>query len=285
MQRFDYHRPDTLAGVRRLLTEIPGARILAGGTDLLVKLRERRLAVPALISLRGVAGLTGIEVGSEIRIGALTLIADLIGDPKLVAACPALIDAARELGSPQVRNLATVGGNLCNASPCADLAPPLLVHAARVRIEGAGGVRELPLEQFFIAPGETRLAPGEVLTEIVFAAPSANSRAAFFKQGRVRMDIAIASIAVRLELDGDHCALSRVAAGSLGPRPLRLGTVEALLEHRRLTAAVIREAREAAEREVSPITDIRGTAPYRRQLAGVFVERGIRSLLEAGGAA
>jgi CO/xanthine dehydrogenase FAD-binding subunit len=285
MQRFDYHRPETLAEARRLLTEIPRARILAGGTDILVKLRERRIDVPALISLRGVVGLTGIEVGAEIRIGALTPVADLIGCAELAAACPALIEAARELGSPQVRNLATVGGNLCNASPCADLAPPLLVHAARVRIEGADGARELPLEQFFVAPGETRLAPGEVLTEILFHAPPAASRARFLKQGRVRMDIAIASIAVRIELDGEHCARARVAAGSLGPRPLRLTTVESLLEQRHLTDAVIREAREAAEREVSPITDIRGTAPYRRQLAGVFVERAIRGLLAQGGAA
>jgi CO/xanthine dehydrogenase FAD-binding subunit len=284
MRGFQYHRPSTLAEASRLLVEIPGARILAGGTDLLVKMRDGKLRPPALISLRDIAGLSGIELGERIRLGALTLVGDLVRSAELARACPALVFAARQLGSAQIRNLATVGGNLCNASPCADLAPPLLVHDARVRIAGPGGERELPLDDFFLSPGETRLGPGELLTEVSFAPPPAESRARFDKRGRTAMDIAIASIAVRLELEGDHARRARVAAGSVGPRPLRLAGVEAVLEHRRLTDAVIAEARAEIMREVRPISDIRASADYRRTLAGVLGERALRALLAEGAA-
>ncbi len=276
---YDYHRPKTLADAWRLFGETPGARFIAGGTDLMVRLREGKATPRALVSLGGVTELAGIEVGETTRIGALTRVSDLLAHRALAEAFPALVTAARTLGSVQIRNLATAGGNLCNASPCADLAPPLLVLGARVRIESSAGVREIPLEDFFVAPGQTRLAPGEVLTAILVDQPPPGTRTSFIKKGRVRMDISITSIAVAIEVSGTKCTKARIAAGSVGPRPMRLPRTEKLLEGRDLTPGVLREARARASEEVTPITDVRATEAYRRHLAGVLVERAVASLL------
>ncbi|MFQ5844440.1 MAG: FAD binding domain-containing protein, partial [Planctomycetota bacterium] len=186
------------------------------------------------------------------------------------------------LGSPQIRNVATVGGNLCRAAPGADLAPPLLVHEARVRLRGAAGSRDLPLEEFMLGPGETCLGPGEVLGAVLLDPPPAGARTVFLKKGRVRMDLSLVSVAVLLELEGKRCRRARVAAGSVAPTPLRLRRVEALLEGRPITPAVAAEARAAAAAEVAPITDVRATESYRRRIAGVFVERALSRLLGWG---
>lgn len=275
-----YHRPTSLAEALRLAADEPAARFLAGGTDLLVAMREGRARPPALISLRRVPELAGISDGGALTIGALTTVADLIAHRGVAEACPVLVEAARAIGGPQIRNAATVGGNLCNASPCADLAPPLLVLDAAVRLEGPRGGRELPLEDFFEAPGRTRLAPGELLTAIVVPRPPSGARAAFAKKGRVAMDLALASVAVLLELDGDRCGLARVAAGSVAPRPIRLRGVEALLEGQRLEPERLAAARAQAEREVSPISDVRAGAVYRRRLVGALLSRAVARLLE-----
>ncbi len=277
---FAYHRPATLAEAFERFAAQPGSQFLAGGTDLLVRLRDGRLRPEALVSLSRVKELTAVEVGPQIRIGAMARFGELLGHRALCEALPALAEAMRTLGSTQIRNLATLGGNLCNASPCADSAPPLLVHEARVRILSAHGARELPLEDFFVAPGQTRLAPGELLAELVVDRPSPATRSGFAKKGRVRMDIAIASIAVSLELDGARCKKARVAAGSLGPRPMRLKGAEAALEGRLIDAEALKDARAAAEKDVAPITDVRSTEAYRRHMAGALLARTVTRLLE-----
>lgn len=279
MRDYDYHRPKTLEDAWRLLAQTPDARLLAGGTDLMVRVREGKVTPRAIVSLAGVKELTGIEVGETTRIGALTRVSDLLAHRELVEAFPAVAKAARTLGSVQIRNLATAGGNLCNASPCADLAPPLLVLGARLRIDSKSGTRELPLEDFFVSPGQTRLAPGEVLTAILVDRPPAGTRTTFIKKGRVRMDISITSIAVAIEMSGNRCVKARIAAGSVGPRPMRLPRTEKLLEGRELSPEVLREARARASDEVTPITDVRSTEAYRRHLAGVLVERAVAALL------
>lgn len=281
MRTESYFRPATLAEARRLAAEHPGARYIAGGTDLMVRLRDGRARPPALISLRhieDVPELDGIASrGGEITVGALTPVADLAAHPAIAEAHPVLAQAARALGSVQIRNVATVGGNLCNASPCADLAPPLLALEARVCIEGDAGRRELPLEEFFLAPGETRLAVGEVLTAVrIPSRPGA--RGIFFKHGRVAMDLSLVSVAVVLELDGGRCARAGIAAGSVAPKPLRLRKVEALLDGKTVTGELIAEARAVARAEVAPITDLRTTADYRRHLVGVLVGRALIAL-------
>lgn len=276
---FDYHRPKTLEEAWRLSHADAEARFVAGGTDVMVRVREGKIAPSALVSLSGIAELARIELGPPIVIGAGVRVAELESDPGLRRVLPVLGQAAGLLGSVQIRNVATLGGNLCNASPCADLAPPLLVHEARVRIASPGRIRELPLATFFVGPRANVLGPGEILTSVVVDAPAPGARAVFLKKGRVRMDIALASMAVLLETDGQHCVKARIAAGSLGPCAMRLAKAEAILTGHPLDERTLARAREAAEQEVRPISDLRAGADYRRHLAGALLERGIRSLM------
>jgi len=276
---FDYHRPKTLEEAWRLADSDAEARFVAGGTDVMVRIREGKIAPRALIALSGISDLTRIDVGPPLVLGAGVRVAELQSHAGLGRALPVLGQAAAQLGSVQIRNVATLGGNLCNASPCADLAPPLLVHEARLRVASAMGTREVPLASFFVGPRASVLGPGEILSAVVVDAPAPNARAVFLKKGRVRMDIALASVAVLLETEGKHCVKARIAAGSLGPCPMRLAKTEAVLTGQALDDRGLALAREAAEQEVRPITDVRASADYRRHLAGALLERGIRALM------
>lgn len=276
---FDYHRPATLEEAWRLAAADPEARFVAGGTDVMVRIREGKITPRALISLGRISDLARIAIGPTVVIGAGVRVAELEHNASIRHALPVLSQAAALLGSTQIRNVATLGGNLCNASPCADLAPPLLVHEARARIATSGGAREIPLASFFVGPRASVLAPGEVLSAVVVDPPAPSTRAVFLKQGRVRMDIALASVAVLLDTDGARCSKARVAAGSLGPCPMRLTEVEGILTGSTLDAATLARARAAAESEVRPISDVRAGADYRRHLAGALLERAVRSLM------
>lgn len=244
----------------------------------MVDIRSGKKRPSCVISLRNVSELKGVQEHASTTIGATTLVNELLENPQLGATYPALLEAAQRLGSVQIRNQATVGGNLCNASPCADLAPPLLVYDARVRLETTTKKREVPLEIFFNAPGETCLSEGEILTAVIVDPPSPNAKATFLKKGRVAMDLSQVSVAALMVLEGDRCVHVRVAAGSVAPRPLRLVGVEQLLSGRQVTSELIGQARALAEHEVSPISDLRATAQYRRHMTGVFVERALVKL-------
>ncbi len=283
--RIEYHRPRCLEEAWDLRRKIPGSRFVAGGTDVMVQIKNRTVSPPALISLRSIPKLSGVETASaggagSTSIGALTTVAEIVEHPELAATYPVLIEAARRLGTKQIRNVATIGGNLCNASPCADTAPPLLVLDARVRLEGPDGSRELPLSRFFTGPGETCLADGEIMTAILLDGSTSRPRAAFLKKGRVRVDLAIASVAVLLELNGGSCRKVRCAAGSVAPVPVRLAAVEELLEGAAPTRELLTRAGALAAESVSPISDVRASAEYRRQIAGVYVRRAVEKLLE-----
>jgi carbon-monoxide dehydrogenase medium subunit len=280
MSNFDYFKPQSLDEVWELYNKFPGSRYIAGGTDLLVKIKNRQLKPPALISLRSIRELSGIEIGEKTRIGAMATIADLINHPELGRVFPVLTQAAKRIGSPQVRNVGTVGGNLCNCSPCADTALALLLLDARTILTSPGGSREIPLTKFFMGPGKNCLVSGELLTELLLDKLAPNTRAIFMKKGRVKMDLAIASIGALLEMDGNTCKKARVAAGSVAPVPLRLKKVEELFQNVVITKELILEAQKIAVESVSPITDIRSTADYRRQIVGVYIKRAIEKLLD-----
>ncbi len=284
MSSFEYFRPTSLAEAFSLQQSSPGACFVAGGTDLLLRVREGRQSPSALISLRGLRELDGIRVGETTSIGAMTRVADLLANADLVATFPVLRVAARTLGSAQIRNVATIGGNLINASPCADMAPPLLVHDARVLLQRGQETRELSLAELFLAPGETRLQPGELLKAILLDRPAPGRRSSFTKIRRVSMDISIASVAVALDMEGSRCARARVAAGSVGPRPLRLVATEGCLEGAELDADTVAGAAACASEEVTPITDVRSTVEYRRHIIGVLVARAIREIAHGGSA-
>ena len=161
LARYEYHRARSMAEAWRLAAELPDARFIAGGTDLLVQIRKGRLAAAgALISLRSIPELAWVVKDTGLSIGGMATMSDILGDPVIRALYPALCAAARIVGSPQIQNVATLGGNLCNASPAADTAVPLLVLDARLRLENSGGSREIGIEEFFVGPGRTMLAKG-----------------------------------------------------------------------------------------------------------------------------
>lgn len=279
MTRYDYYQPESLDEAFRLKKSIPTSLYISGGTDLIVRIKKRELNPQAFISLRSIADLSGIENGKIIRIGAMTSISDLLKNPLLHEKYPVLIQAAQALGSVQIRNVATIGGNLCNGSPAADMAPPLLVLKAKVRLRSAQKSRDVPLEKFFRGPGETSRDPGEILTGILLEPFAPNTKAVFLKKGRTRMDLAVASVAALIRTEGNRCVEARVAAGSVAPTPLRLFEVEALLEGAPLSQDLLNEAQQLASKSVSPISDIRSTSDYRRHLVGVLVKRALEELL------
>ena len=281
MKLTTYHRPRTLAEACRLKHAHADARFLAGGTDLLVERGCSTPCPPTVISLRSIPELEGIEEadGGATRIGALTRIGDLVAHDRMREQYPVLVQAARRLGSPQIRNAATIGGNLCRAAPCADTAPPLLVLGARLRLQDAERTREVDLADFMLGPGATCLAPGELLTAILLDAPRPGARGAFLKKGRVHMDLSLASVAVLLEMEDDRCRRVRIAAGAAAPTPVRLEPVEALLEGEVITRRLVSEARDLAAKSVEPVTDVRTTEAYRRTITGVFVKRALEDLL------
>ncbi len=295
-----YHRPTTLQEAWLLLAATPGARFVAGGTDMMVRRKRAELTrVPALISLRSLPELAGIDADPDaVRIGAGVPLAEVARHPAVLDTLPALASAIRRLGTPQIRNVATIGGNLGNASPCADTAPPLLVYDATVEVAGPhsdspapgssdrlvpGGRykrRTVPLCDLFRGPGTTCLADDEIITAVTVPRPAPGFRAACLGQGRVATDLSLASLALGVATDGTICSRARVAAGAVGPTPLRLREVEALLEGADLTDRdLVARARAAACAEVLPITDVRATAEYRRHLIGVFFERALAEVV------
>ncbi len=281
MSHTAYHRPRTLEEARSLKAETPGACFIAGGTDLLVRMKDGRERPSALISLRSVAELTGVTTGGVTSIGANTTLTDLLDHPVVGERFPPLVAAVRSMGSVQIRNVATLGGNLCNASPAADSAPPLLVLGAMARIQGGDGEREIPIEDLFVGPGQTCLGSDDILTAILLDPPPSGARGAFLRKTRVHVDLALASIAVVLEMDpaGETCREARVAAGAVAATPLRLLEVEAMLAGKKITPEVLGRARELARDGISPISDVRASADYRRHVTGVLLARAVSSLL------
>ena len=286
MHRYDYHRPTTASAALELKSSLQGARYLAGGTDLLVKVKDGVARPTALISLRNVAELRVIETTEAgLRIGALCPLSDVAQDEAVREQIPLLPAAIARMASVQIRNSATIGGNLCNCSPCADTAPPLFVLEARAEILGPDGTREIAMTDLMVGPGEVGLGDHDLLTAIIVDRPPAGARGIFLKKTRVSMDLALVNLAALLVLDGETCATVRLCAGSVGPTPLRLTEAEQALTGKRLTPELLSEARKLGAAAVQPISDIRASADYRRQIVGVFVERALQALLEQGATA
>lgn len=282
--QFAYHRPATLEEACGLLAREPRAAILAGGTDLMVHLQQpaRGERPPAVVNVKRVPGLAAIEVSdTAVRLGALATLTALIEHPVIRTEYPVLPFTARYMGSPAIRNLATVGGNLCNASPAADLPPVLLALDAVVEIAGPSGQRRLPLEELFRGPGQTVLAPGELLAWVEFP----RRRPAWpirYERLDVRraMDIAIAGAALAVRLEGGRLREARVALGAVAPTPLRVRAAEAALVEGGLTEAAITTAAALCMAAARPISDVRATAEYRRDMVGVLVRRGLAAMLD-----
>lgn len=275
MSPYDYYRPQTLDEAFQLKKNIPHSFYISGGTDLLVRIKKKEIRPPALISLRSAPDLCGVKKNGLIQIGAMTTISNILKNEELGEKYPGLLEAARNLGSVQIRNAATIGGNLCNGSPAADMAPALLVLGAMVRLQKGKKTRDVSLEDFFLGPGKTCLDAEEILTDILLDSPEPDTKTIFLKKGRVKMDLALASVAALLRTDGDKILRVRLAAGSVAPVPVRLRPVEALLEGARISPRLLVEAQKIASEAVSPISDIRATETYRRHLMGLLVKRAV----------
>ena len=255
------------------------ATVLCGGTDLAPQTESgARQYTAKLLNIRRVEGLGGIDVkGAQVRIGAVTTISEIRRNPALAEIAPVLVEAAEHFASDQIRNAASLGGNLCNASPASDMSPPLLVLGASVELacwrDGAVQTRCVPLDQFFVSPGKTVKLPQELLTAVLFDRPAADFVGRFRKSGpRPALEISTVSVAIGARVADGRVSEVRVAMGSVAPTPLRARHVEAALEGKPLDAPTIAAAVAATLDDAKPIDDVRASAWYRGHLVRVFVE-------------
>jgi CO/xanthine dehydrogenase FAD-binding subunit len=289
MKRFDYLAPNSLAEALEMLSDRPEAVPLAGGTDLLVQIKEGRRPVEALLSLKRVPGLGGCAHNGALTLGSTVTVGQIAAHQQVQQDYAALATGAGLIGSVQIRNVATVGGNLCNAAPSADTAPPLLVLGAQAVIASAQGQRTLPLETFFlpqghwdgVGPGRTALGPGELLQEIIVPQPARRSGSFYVRHTpRARMDLAVVGVAAAITLDGDGTiAAARLALGAVAPVPMRATEAEALLPGQALTEELLQEVGALAAQQARPIDDLRASAAYRRHLVNVLTQRALRGAL------
>jgi len=275
-----YHRPDSISTALDLKRSLPASRYLAGGTDLLVQMKNGTSEADALISLRGIADLKGISTrDGTTRIGALTPLADILRHERIVRDYSVLAQAIGHMASPQIRNAASLGGNLCNASPCANTPPALIVLGARALIEGPDGRREVPIEDFFIGPRLSCMRPDEILAAILLDPPRPGAAGVFLKMGRMHVDISLVNIAVLVEREDERLTRVRAATGAVAPVPLRLHAVEELLEGQVASPELLLRAQELVMGEIKPISDVRASADYRRRITGVLLRRALERLL------
>ena len=286
MNAFEYAAPRTLDEALAVLGEHGDeARVIAGGTALVTMMRQRLLSPGYLVSLREISGLGRIEAANgDMGIGALVTHRDVETSPLVQERIPVLADTFRRVASVRIRNMATVGGALAHADPNQDPPVTLIALGARVQIRGAGGRRELPVEEFFRDYYENALEPGEVVTGVVVPRLPATSGAAYVKfLPRTADDYATVAVAatVSLEPDGERCRAARIALGSVGVTPIRARAAEGLLAGQRLGAELLMAAGEAVKGAVDPLSDHRGSAAYKKEMAAVMVGRALTQAWDA----
>ena len=279
--------PEGLDDAIGFMAEHAGSALpVAGGTDVMIDIRVGRFSPEWLVDLTPLRFLAGTTLDGEVlRLGALATIRSIELDPVLARRAAALVEAARVLGSVQIRTMASVGGNLCHATPSAEMPPALLVHDAVAELAGPGGERSLPLAELFAGPGRTTLEPGELLTAVSLRVPAAAAGSCYLRQTvRWSMDLAGVGVAAAVEVEGTTVTRARIALGAVAPVPLLVpGAAEAVVGTA-LSAEAAQEAGARAAAACSPITDARGTAEYRRQVVAVLVPRALHiSWLRATG--
>lgn len=279
---FEYHAPTSLDEVFALLAEHgASAKLMAGGTDLLPGLKIGKRSAGHVIALKGVRELAGLSFDERegLTIGARTRLFE-VGESEAVAErYPALNEAIRTLATVQVRNKATVAGNLCNASPCADTATPLCAYGATAVLRGPDGVREVPLEEFFVGPSRTAIGEREVMERLVVPPPPADLRSHFIKfSSRSRVDIAAVNLTLALRLEKGVIASASLFLGTVAPTPMRAVEAEKCLVGERVTPELFERAAAKAREECKPITDFRATAEYKRRIVYVMTRRAIQAL-------
>jgi CO/xanthine dehydrogenase FAD-binding subunit len=301
MKRFEYFKPKTLDEALSLLKQYGRkAALIAGGTDMLVMIKQKTMAPDVLVSLRGIPGLDHIRYDSSLKIGPMVTHRALEKSELIRREFSALADAVDALGSIQIRNVATLGGNICTAAPSADTAAPLLVLGALATVKSTKGERAIPVDEFFTGPGETVLSEGEILTEIEIPKPLPNTGSAYWKhQRRQALDLPILGVAVLISLDKATVACSdllctaspisavlhsmeedelickeiRIALGVAAPTPIRTKNAEGLLRGKKLSDELLEEVAATASEEARPRDTLRGEGWYRRDMVKVLVKR------------
>ncbi|MEX2159317.1 MAG: xanthine dehydrogenase family protein subunit M [Dehalococcoidia bacterium] len=284
MRRFEYFAPQSLAEAVALLRERgDGVRVLAGGTDLVVQIKEAGLHPSAVVSLHALDELRGItgDAASGLRIGARALMSEIEAHPVVRERYTALSDGAGVVGSVQTRNLATLGGNVCNAAPSADTSPALVVLDAVAEIAGANGTREVAVQDIGTGPGATSLAKDEIAVAFRLPPLPATTGSVYQRHTpRKIMDIAAVGVAVRLTLAGDAIAEARICLGAVAPTIIRVPDVEQALAGQQPSDELFARAAELAQAAARPISDTRGSAEFRRYLVGVMMNRCLGIALE-----
>ncbi|MYA99152.1 xanthine dehydrogenase family protein subunit M [Candidatus Poribacteria bacterium] len=283
MKSFEFYEPTTLAEASRLFAE-EHAQLLAGGTDIIIGMKALTETPETVISLQKIPGLTGITTDSDsINIGAKTKVREVELSADIQQHHTALAEGAAEIGSIQIRNLATIGGNIAHASPAADTVAGLLVADAQVDIASADGERSVPIDKLFTGPGQTVLTPGEIITRFRLPSPASGSHYIKHKIREV-MDLAFIGVAAAVNLDNGTITDARIGLAAVAPTPIRAVEAEDLLNGNAPTAELLEQAGEAAAAGCSPISDLRCSAEHRREMVDVLTRRTLQYALERASA-
>ena len=286
MRDFEYFEPSTVSEATSLLAKYKGeAKIIAGGTDLLVEMKQERISPKYIINIKTIPGFDYIIYDSKegLRIGALTTIRALEKSTELRQRYPVISQVVSQFGNIPVRNVATLGGNLCNAVPSADTAPALIGLSARAKIVGTDGERIIPLEDFFTGSGSTVLKTGEILVEIQVPVPPANTKGVYLKyaiRGKTDLPVVGIAVVVTLEPKDKVCKNIKIVLGNVAPTPMRANKAESVLRGKPYSAELVRQASEAASDEARPISDIRASAEYRKEMVRILTARALNKAKE-----
>lgn len=287
--RFNYLEPQTIQEAVSLLVKYQSmAKVIAGGTDLLNQIRLKMIKPEYIVDIGYIPGLDYIKYDSKGRLslGALATIRSLELSVEIQRNHPVISQAASLIGSMAIRNVGTVGGNLCHASPSAETAPSLIGLEAKVKVVGPDGERTIPLEKFFTGPGQTVLQAGEFMIDIQVPPMPPDSRGIYLKHTtRGTVNPAIVGVAAIVAMDGERCKEIKLVLGAVAPTPIRVKKAEEILNGKKIDGSLIEKAAQAASDESSPITDVRASADYRKEMVKVFtryaLKNGINPLSES----
>jgi len=282
--KFEYLEARTVEEACSLLSQYKDkAKLIAGGTDLLVSMRRGKITPLYVINVKTIPNLDYIHYdGDSLRIGALATLSEIESSPLIRDRFPIIADSAHQIGTPQVRNVGTIGGNLCNAAPSADMAPPLIGLGAKAKLKGPKGERAVALEEFFTGPGEPRLQIGEMLIEIQAPNPPPHTQGIYLKlPARTAIDLAVVGVAAVVTLDtkGANIVDTKIVLGAVAPTPIRARQAENVIRGKTINDGLIEEAAQIAAEEAKPISDVRGSASYRKEMVKVLTKGAIRQAI------
>lgn len=284
-QEFEYFAPETLEEVLDLLYRYKdkNTKILAGGTDLLVKMKTIDLKVDYLINIKDISELNFINTDGGLKIGASVPLSHIEKIEKVKTKYPALYEGIKSMAAIAIRNMGTILGNICNASPAGDTVPPLIAYGAEVKLVSRRGERTVLVEDFITGVGETIIKAGELVTQVNIPEINKNLGSAFSKKSRVKADIAKINLAIWLEREGNLCKDCKIVLGSVFTKVVRAKKAEDLLKGQAVNTDLIIEIAKKASEEIKPIDDVRSTAEYRTDIAKVMVEDTFKIAWERAG--